>query len=129
MLMEWTKREVAGAGDGVFDTPIKLEEGDSYEGLYLGAKQVNTRKGVATVHRFEDADGTGRSMWGGYRLNLALPGCEGKQVRVEFHGRKPTKNGNDVKVHEVFVNDGEVTVPSPSAAAPAPAWPDDDEPF
>lgn len=124
--MGWTKRDVS-----TFDEPIEMEKGDSYEGKYLGAIEVDTVQGTNILHRFEDSDGTTRSLWGAVRLNKGLKGAEGAQVRIEYEGKEKIGNGRSVKVYEIYVDEATIPVAGAPSSSPSAARADDyeEEPF
>lgn len=112
--MGWSRRDT-----DTFDELVELETGGTFEGKYLGNKEVTTSMGDNIIHRFLDASGVSKSMWGASRLNHGLDGCEGLLVKITYAGKEPIGNGRKVKKYGVFVDDsGAAPTPKPLAAKP-----------
>lgn len=134
------RRSVASSSIG------SLKLGDSFQGYYLGAREVSTNTGEKSVHDFisyrdqklwskkdgvesqvDIAKGEQVALWGTTVLNdLLRKGVgTGDWCEVTFKEERPTKKGNPAKIFDVVVDDeikplGSEDMPASSEPAAKP---------
>jgi hypothetical protein len=85
---------------------IKGFEGEPFEGVYLGSKDIDTKIGPQTIYKFRKVGGTIFQVYGFTNLNRMLEMVsEGSLVRMTYQGKKAcdTKYGKGQMVHQVLV--------------------------
>lgn len=107
---------------------LEMDEGDVFEGTYLGGQEINGANGSFIAHALQ-SDSDKEYSATGASLNSQLDGVDiGTRVRITFNGLKNTKTpGRQVKDYEVQVYVPEadettaVVVPEPVAEEPKKA--------
>lgn len=85
---DWKK-----VGKKEFNETINFKkDGDELIGTYKGSKDVTTSYGEQQVHTVERNDGREVDFFGSGQLNNLLAEVEiGTDVKIIYHGKKPTK--------------------------------------
>lgn len=102
---------------------IDWDEQDTFEGVLLGSREVNTQYGGRNMYRFRDMEGEVVEVWGTARLDRCFEDIEeGTRVLIEYKGKVKVKGGNRVHDFEVSVweeDDGEAESEKPKPAKKA----------
>jgi hypothetical protein len=102
-------RELNGGNSGDYNRTVDVIKeygvGSEFVGTYLSSKEINTKKGKATLHTFRLEDGEEVDIFGKTVLNSRLSDAEvGDLLEIEYLGMENGKSGgNDYHNFNVFL--------------------------
>lgn len=89
---------------GGVDKKTKKKNPKTIEGYYLGARDVESKFGLAKLHVFQTDEGN-VGVWGKSNLDMKLGSVDaGTMTRVTYTGKVPSKKGNDMFKYSVEID-------------------------
>lgn len=76
--------------------------GDKLHGFYVEKKNINTKKGAATIYVIHADDDKKYDLWGSAVITSAFDQIKlGAEVEIEYLGMAESKSGNDFHNYEI----------------------------